>query len=142
MKPEGRPDGRVHGGTRGKVPCDIRMLWLVSFTAAGGICLNQIPNITRGIEAVRTKLEFIVSSDIVLSTKIEVRRHRLPATTPWEKPGGMFSMGGGEAVLFYSQVTEPLYEARDEAWIERELASGWRRIPDKIAPLSETQKIV
>ncbi len=109
---------------------------------SGGNLLNQIPNITRGIEAVRTKLEFIVSSDIVLSTKIEVRRHRPAGHNPLGKARRHVLNGRRGAVLFYSQVTEPLYEARDEAWIERELAKRMDVDPDKIAPLSETQKIV
>jgi len=133
-------NGEYTAGTRGKVPCDIRMLWLISFSGSGNNLLNQIPDINHGIEAIR-KLEFVVSSDIVLSTKSKYADIVLPTTTPWEKPGGLFSIGGGEALLYYSQVTEPLYEARDEAWIERELAKRMGVDPDEIAPLSETQKM-
>lgn len=129
--------GEYTASVRGKQPIDIKMIWQVA-GGSGGNMLNQIPNIPRGIEAYR-KVEFVVSNDIVLSTKSKYSDIVLPATTPWEKEGGMYTIAGGEAVLFWSKVSEPLFEARDEMWMERELAKRLGVDPDAIHPLSQTQ---
>ena len=110
------------------------MIWNIS-DGSGGNNLNQIPDIMKGIQAYR-KVDFVVSSDTVLSTKSKYADVVLPVTTPWEKEGGgLASMASGEALLFYSQVTQPLYEAKDENWINRELAKRLGLDPEKVDPL-------
>jgi anaerobic dimethyl sulfoxide reductase subunit A len=123
----------------GKTPCDIKMIWSVNI-GSGGNLLNQIPNINMGIKAHR-QVEFVVSTDIVLSTKSKYADIVLPATTPWEQPGSLWGMGGGEALLFAQKVAEPLYEAQPEQWIERELAGRLGVDPDTIHPLSLEQQL-
>jgi anaerobic dimethyl sulfoxide reductase subunit A len=125
--------------TVGKVPCDIRMIWNVT-TGSGGNTLNQLPNTVKGIEAYR-KVEFVVSADITLSTKSKYADIVLPATTEWEKPGSLWGFSGGEALYFAQKVTEPLYEAKHEIWIERELAKRLDLDPDTIHPLTLEQQL-
>jgi anaerobic dimethyl sulfoxide reductase subunit A len=50
-------------------------------------------------------------------------------------------MGGGEALFFAQQVSEPLYEAKDEQWIERELATRLDLNPDEVHPLGLQQQL-
>ena len=80
-------------------------------------------------------------SDIVLSTTAKYADVVLPTTTPWEQDFGGFSSGNPEMVLFYNQVTEPLFEARDCQWIERELAVRLGLNPDEIYPFNRKQQV-
>ena len=129
--------GEYTASIRGKVPIDIKMIWMVGL-GSGGNMLNQIPNLNKGIEAFR-KVEFVVSNDIVLSTKSRYADIVLPATTPWETPGEVYTIGGGECLLVTSQVAEPLFEAKTEIWMQRELAKRLGVDPDTLHPLSGKQ---
>lgn len=133
-------NGQFTNAVQGKMPIDIKMVW--SFAGgSGGNDLNQNPNNLKGIQAYRSKLEFAVSSDIVLSTKSKYADVVLPTTTPWENEGGgLIQMARVEAVLFYSQVTPPLYEAKDEPWVEAELAKRLGLDPIKVFPVSRKQQ--
>ena len=124
---------------RGKVPCDLRLLWFVR-GSPGGNALNQSAGIPKGIEAFR-KVDFVVTSDIALTTVAKYADVVLPATTPWEEELGGFQTGNPEMVLWYNQVTEPLYEAKDGQWIDRELAKRLGVNPDEIYPISWKQQV-
>ncbi|WP_210367692.1 molybdopterin-dependent oxidoreductase [Bacillus sp. REN3] len=70
---------------RGKVPCDIRMIYLVR-DGSGYNFLNQSSDINKGIKAFR-KVDAVFTNDIVLSTISKYADIVLPATTEWEKGG-------------------------------------------------------
>jgi len=125
-------NGEYTATVRGKVPCDIRMIYRVQ-DGNGGNALNQSAGIVKGIEAYR-KVEFVVASDIVLATAAKYADVVLPTTTPWEQELGGFLTGNTEMLLWYNKVTEPLFEARDCQWIERELATRLELNPDDIYP--------
>jgi anaerobic dimethyl sulfoxide reductase subunit A len=131
--------GEYTASVRGKQPIDIQLIWNIR-GGSGGNNLNQIPAAVKGIQAYR-KVEFVVASDIVLSTKSKYADIVLPVTSPWEKPGGgLIGMASGEALLYFQQVTEPKYEAKEDMWVERELAKRLGVDPDSIHPLSTEQK--
>jgi anaerobic dimethyl sulfoxide reductase subunit A len=127
--------GQYTATVRGKQPCDIRMISHIGLGAA----LNQATNFVRGVEAHR-KVEFVVTSSHFLTTNAKYSDIVMPATTEWEKFGG-FLTGNPEMVIFYSQITEPLFEARDDAWIERELAKRLGVDPEKVDPLPVKQQV-
>jgi len=131
-------NGEYTASVRGKIPCDIRMLYEI-FEDSGSNDLNQIANINKGIQAHR-KLEFVVSGDIVLSTRSKYADIVLPITTPWEKEGGGLLTGNPEMLLAYDQATKPLYEAKDAIWVERELAKRLGLNPDEIYPIPLKQQ--
>ena len=131
-------NGEWHAGVRGVLPCDIRCLYFIR-SDSGGNTLNQSAGIPKGIEAFR-KVEFVVTNDIVLSTVSKYADIVLPATTQWEKAGLLGSFANPETLFYFEKVTEPLYEARDEAWMENELAKRWGIDPDTIHPLTPEQK--
>ncbi len=132
-------NGQFTNTVQGRMACDIRMVW--NLGGAGGNDLNQNPSTVKGIQAYRKKLEFVVSCDIVLSTRSKFADIVLPATTPWElEGGGVTQMARGEAVLYYSQVTAPLHEAKDEPWIEAELAKRLGLDPTKVFPVPRKQQ--
>jgi anaerobic dimethyl sulfoxide reductase subunit A len=108
----------------------------------GGNGLNQMPNINKGIEAYR-KVDFIVTNDIVLSTKSKYADIVLPATTPWEKPGELVGLGasGIEALAYFENVVDPLFEAKDEDWMNSELGKRLGLDPELLSPLSQAQQL-
>lgn len=132
-------NGKYTAGARGQYPCDIRMICSHGEAAS----LNQFPNLKRGIEAYR-KVEFVSTSAHFLTTPAKYSDIVLPAITPWEKWGGVLSKDSGhgasrEVLVFYRQVTEPLFEAKDEWWIESEIAKRLGIDPSIVAPLSPKQ---
>lgn len=131
-------NNEYHATVRGVIPCDIRMIYRVQ-DGNGGNALNQCSGTTKGIEAYR-KVEFVVASDIVLSTAAKYADVVLPTTTPWEQDFGGFSVGNQEMLLWYEKVTEPLFEARNLQWIELELAKRLELDPDALYPISRTQQ--
>ena len=108
----------------------------------GANALNQMPDINKGIEAHR-KVEFVVTNDIVLSTKSKYADIVLPTTTPWEKAGELVGMGasGTEALAYFRNVSEPLYEAKDEEWINAEIAKRLDLDPALVSPLDQAQQL-
>ncbi len=128
----------AEANANGKIPVDIRLLYIVR-DGNGGNSLNQSAGIPKGIQAFR-KVDFIVTNDIVLSTVSKYADVVLPSTTPWEQDLGGFLTGNPEMVLWYNQVTEPLFEARDAQWIESQLATRLGLDPNKLYPISRTQQ--
>jgi anaerobic dimethyl sulfoxide reductase subunit A len=133
-------NGEYHATVRGVVPCNIQMIYIVR-GGSGSNSLNQVAGINKGIDAFR-KVEFVVSNDIVLSTVSKYADVVLPATTLWEKEYGGFLGLNSEGLLFYDQITEPLFEAMDENWMEREIASRLGLDPDELNPLSQAQMVL
>ncbi len=130
-------NGEYTRGVNGKEKCDIRLLYCIRDTN-GGNFLNQEGGINEGIEAMR-KLDFIVTTDIVLSTQSKYADIVLPECTWWEKAGTTLS-GNPEALFVFGKVIEPLYETQDAIWMERELAKRLGLDPDEIHPISREQQ--
>lgn len=133
--------GQFTAGVRGKQPCDIRMIYNIGDMSS----LNQLPNINKGIEAFR-KVDFVVASASFLTTTAKYADVVLPVTTQWERWGGISCGNSGhggnrEILIYFRQVTDPLYEAKDDYWIERELAKRWGINPDLVDPLPLNQQV-
>lgn len=131
-------NNEYHATVRGKVPCDIRMIWLVR-DGSGYNYLNQSSGIMKGIEAFR-KVDAVITNDIVLSTISKYADIVLPATTEWEKEG-MIKSGNPEAIIVTQKVVDPLFEARTEEWMDKELAKRIGLDPEEVQPLSGKQKL-
>lgn len=134
-------DGEFTAGVRGKQECNIKMIWNIGDSSA----LNQLPNINKGIEAFR-KVDFVVTSAHFLTTNAKYSDVVLPATTEWERWGGVSAGNSGhganrETLIFYRQVVEPLYEARDDIWMEKEVAKRLGLDPKVIQPISVKQMV-
>jgi anaerobic dimethyl sulfoxide reductase subunit A len=122
---------------RGKVPCDIRLIWLVR-DGYGYNFLNQSSDINKGIKAFR-KVDFVVTNDIVLSTISKYADIVLPATTEWEKDGKVMQ-GNPEAIFVSPKVVNSLFEAKTEEWMDRELAKRLGLNPEEIYPIIAKQQ--
>ena len=131
-------NGEFTLGWRGKTKVDIKMLYHIR-TDSGGNFLNQSGGINKGIKALRTKVDFFVTSDIVLSSSAKFADLVLPECTQWEKAGALRT-GNPEAVFYQEQVIDPLYESKEGRWMERELATRLGIDPNKVHPLSIKQQ--
>ncbi|MGG0720006.1 molybdopterin-dependent oxidoreductase [Robertmurraya massiliosenegalensis] len=130
-------NNELHATVRGKVPCDIRMIWLVR-DGSGYNYLNQSSGIVKGIKAFR-KVDAVITNDIVLSTISKYADIVLPATTEWEKEGSIKS-GNPESIIISQKVVEPLFEARTEEWMDKEIAKRLGINPDELFPISAKQQ--
>lgn len=133
--------GEYTAGVRGKIPCDIKMIWQLGDMSS----LNQMPNINRGIEAFR-EVEFVCASDSWLSSQCKYADIVLPITTPWEKVGGVMTTNTyhgarRDVYIYHRQLMEPLFEARHDNWVEAEIGKRLGLDPEVINPLSEEQML-
>lgn len=105
----------------------------------GNAVLATREGTNKGIEAHR-KVEFVVSHSHFLTTNSKYADLVLPVTTAWEREGG-FLTGNRELLVFYTKVTEPLYEAKDDIWIAKEIAARLGLNAEEVDPISEKQKL-
>lgn len=73
----------------------------------------------KGIEAMR-KVEFALCTDFHLTTGARYSDVVLPVTTMWERDGYTV-IPNRETAFWASKVIEPLFEAKDDEWIDREI---------------------
>ena len=99
--------------------------------------LQTGPNMKRGIEAHR-KMDFVLSKAQFLTTQALYSDIVLPVTTQWEVPGGLAS-SNREFLYCFSQVTEPLYEAKTDAQINALIMEALGLDPSTVYPISEKQ---
>ena len=114
-------------------PLDIH---LVAFEAAAA--LQTTPNMRKGIEALR-KVDFVFSSAYSLNTQAKYSDIVLPCTTEWERPGG-FPGSNRETLIVYSQVIEPMFEAKTDQEIGELLLKACGVDPAPIFDVSEKQQ--
>lgn len=124
-------DAEYHPGEKRKI--DIRVIY-----TEGKSSLNGIPSATYGIEAFR-HVDFVVTQDFNYTAEAKYADIILPATSMWEKPGDVVNFDR-EAVIVFSQVTEPLYEAKSDQWIAIELAKRLGLDHKAIFPFDEKQQ--
>jgi len=118
---------------------DVRDINIQLIYHGGNAVLQTREGMTKGIEAHR-KVEFVVSNSHFLTTNSKYADVVLPATTEWEREGG-FLTGNREILIFYTKITEPLYEAKDDIWIAKELAAKLGLDADAVDPISAKQKL-
>ena len=126
--------GEYRDFAKGKKPCDIRCICKIGPDAS----LNQYESASIGYEAFRS-VEFVVSSDFFMTTDCLFSDIVLPATTPWERWGSVSSTTNREIIMFHSQVTEPLFEAKDDSWIEIEIGKRLGIDQSTLYPISPYQ---
>lgn len=117
--------------SHGLQPIDIRMIYKIG---EGGR-LNQNPNYTKGVKAFQS-VEFVVTSDIWMTSDCKYSDIVLPSTTFWETPGIVQPKTNREFILCSSQITSPLFECREDFQTEADLACRWGIDPDVVNPKS------
>lgn len=138
---EGEYNYAVHGHSQSlqfqpgvKKKIDIRMMY---YEVAAD--LQTTTNVREGINAHR-KVDFVVTNASFLTTPAKYSDIVLPVTTLWERLGSVSALNNREMLQIYSQVTQPLYEAKDDDWICAELAKRLGVDPLKIYPIDQKQQ--
>ena len=111
---------------------------------AAGANLQTSDGASKGIEAHR-KVDFVVAHAQFLTANAKYADIVLPVTTEWEKVGGfsggaLIHSGNREMIIHYSQITQPLFEAKSDQWIAIELAKRLGIDPKEVYPFGETQQ--
>lgn len=73
----------------------------------------------KGIEA-HYKVEFVLTTDFHLTSGARYSDVVLPVTTRWERDN-YITNPNREALFWMDRVVEPMFETKDDAWIDREL---------------------
>lgn len=99
--------------------------------------LQTGPNMKRGIEAHR-KMDFVLAKAQFMTTQAMYSDIVLPVTTQWEVPGGL-SASNREFLFCFSQVTEPLFEAKTDVEINSLIMKAIGVDPETVYPISPKQ---
>lgn len=119
----------------GDVDINIQMIFH-SFNAV----LQTRANIMQSIEAYRKDIEFIVTPTYVMQTCAKYSDVVLPITTEWEREGTILSPSNREVLIAAVNVTPPLYEAKSDQWVAKELGKRLGVNVDELFPISEKQQ--
>jgi anaerobic dimethyl sulfoxide reductase subunit A len=119
---------------------DVRDINIQLIYHGGGANLQTRDGMTRGIEA-HHKVEFVVTHAQILTTNARYSDLVLPVTTEWERYGTVSGANREIGFVWASQVTEPLFEAKDDIWIAAEVGKRLGLDPAVIAPLPLKQQI-
>ena len=126
--------GKYHGKGGKLKDIDIKMMFSHGF----GDPLNQRAGASKGIEAFR-KMEFVATSTIYLNSTARYSDLVLPVTTQWERHSG-FLTGNRDILIYHRQITEPLFEAKDDIEIAREVGVRLGLDPMEIDPVTLPQQ--
>jgi anaerobic dimethyl sulfoxide reductase subunit A len=112
-------EGKYTDFIHGEKPINIQCIYKIGM----GAPLNQNSGASKGYEAYR-KVEFVVVSELFMTTDCIFADIVLPSTYYWEKAWGdvINASGNSEAVVLGTQVMPPMFECKDDMWIELELA--------------------
>lgn len=113
-------DGRYHDFVHGIQPIDIRMIWKIGV----GHRMNQVPDFPKAVAAYR-HVEFAVASDLWMNNDCLYSDIVLPAVSPYERDFTFTTQMNREACLVGCKTVDPPGEARDDLWIEQQLAKRW-----------------
>ena len=103
--------------------------------------LGSRQGLLKGVEAFR-RMEFVVAHAHFLTATAQHADLVLPVTTPWERHGCLQTFPSNREALFMgSQVVEPMFEARDDMWIAREVGLRLGLDPALVDPVSLPQQI-
>ena len=125
--------GRYHDFVHGVQPIDIRMIWKVGV----GHRMNQDPDFARAVAAYRS-VEFAVASDLWMNNDCLYSDIVLPASSPYERDFTFMTQTNREAAIVSLKTVEPPGQARDDLWIEQQLAARWG-VADKLPRASMRQ---
>lgn len=103
--------------------------------------MQTTPDLRLAIEVTRT-MDFVCSVAQFLTTQAKYSDIVLPVTTEWERCGSLIGGNARETLFVYTQIVEPLYEAKTDQEIGRGIAQALGQNPDEIYPLSEKQQFM
>jgi anaerobic dimethyl sulfoxide reductase subunit A len=115
------PRDRIKGAD--KINSNMKFMW----NHGGNTLINQHSDVngTSKLLADETKLEFIVSLDVVMTPSNKFADILLPVATSFETENIITGGGNGKVAwaLYSHKVIEPLFEDKDEYWISEQIAN-------------------
>ena len=106
--------GKYTNGVGPKKDLNIQMVYHTK-----GSFLQTKQGQAKGIDAMR-KVEFAIAQDFHLTSGARYSDVVLPVTTQWERDG-YITNPNREAAFWAGKVIEPLFEAKDDSWIDWEI---------------------
>lgn len=128
-------DGVFRQRGTGEKKVDIQMMFH-TFNAT----MQTRANIMKGITLLREKVEFIVSPTYVLHTSAKYSDIVLPVTTEWEREGTILSPSNRDVLISAVNIVAPLYEAKSDQWVAKEIGKRLGIDISKIFPTTEKQQ--
>jgi len=107
----------INQGTAGGYPIDTKMAYIAFANP-----LNQLPNINKGVEALK-KLEFVVVHEQFMTPTARFADILLPVTHVWERNDFTRPWLGGPYFLYMNKAIEPAFDVRSDREICQELAT-------------------
>ena len=95
--------------------------------------VHSYENSACAIEALRS-VEFVVSHNIMFDDSARFADIVLPLITPWEKSPEYLMFTNPTAGFCKDQVIDPIFEAKNERWVGRELCNRWGVNGDEVFP--------
>lgn len=118
---------------------DVRDINVQMIMHDGGSALNQKVGMVKGIAAHR-EVEFVMTLNFTHNSNSKYSDLVLPVTTQWER-GGMLR-GNRNHLIWARQITDPIFETRDDAWIAAEIGRRLGFDPDLIDPIPQEQQVL
>lgn len=108
-----------------------------------GASIMQRPDTARGVRVLRSnQIDSVFCNAYTFHPGAQWADIVLPVATPWEKPGYMWRCGGSPqtSIVIWDQVIEPLYEARTDQAIAKELIDRLGYDSSEVYPFGERQQ--
>ena len=119
---------------------DIKQADVKYLSFEGAARVQNTPSSVTAIEAIR-RMDFVTCSSHFFNAQAKYADIVLPITTEWERVGGFPGhQRSRETVIVYTQVTEPLYEAKTDQEIGTMLAEKLGLDAKELWPISEKQQ--
>lgn len=97
-------------------------------------------NANEAIEAYRNNIELIVTPAYNYSSNAKYSDLVLPVTTEWEREGIVLHLHNREVLLLGVNIIKPLYEAKSDQWIAKQIGTRLGVDIKKVFPISEKQQ--
>ena len=142
MRGECNNNANYYAGAGKYNAADIRKVNIKMQYWDGDARLQTSPDLSNGIKVMRS-LDFVCCNAQFLTTQAKYADIVMPVTTLWERVGG-FLTGNRESLFVYTQVTEPLYEAKDDEDVCKGIleAMGMGEKYDEIWPMNKGQRFL
>ncbi len=106
--------GEFISGYQQKTPLNIQMIYFTK----GSLLQTEVGQ-AKGIQATR-QVEFVLATDFHMATGCRYADVVLPVTTRWERDNYV-TTGNREVLFWMDRVVDPLFEAKDDSWIDRQI---------------------
>ncbi|MBK8021221.1 MAG: molybdopterin-dependent oxidoreductase [Chloroflexi bacterium] len=126
--------GKYTGGVGPKTDINIQMVYHTK-----GSRLQTTVGQAKGIQAMR-QVEFALCQDFFLTTGARYSDLVLPVTTQWERDGYIV-IPNRETAFWAGRVVEPLFEAKDDEWIDWEIGQRLGVYDPNVTELPLKQRI-